>query len=101
MLLLGNRVRDDLVLPLTAGAAYLCTLAAPEPWPAGTQVELRFPNTTVDPWRADIDGADAVFRVAPGDVDDVLAARPRTVQLWYLPDDDTPMLWARGRIDPT
>ncbi len=101
MLLLGHQPRDDLVVPLTAGATYLCTLVASEPWPAGTRIELRFPHTTIAPWVADIDATDARFTIAPTRVDAALNLRPRTVQLWYLPDTDTPLCWARGRIDPT
>lgn len=101
MLLLGHEPRDDLVVPLTAGAAYQCTLVHPTAWPAGTRIELRWPHTGLAPWVADVDGADAVLTATPAQVDAALAARPRSVQLWYLPDPDQPWAWATGKVRPS
>lgn len=86
---------------LTHGGDFVATLTADDPWPVGTEVELRFstsPTATPMVWPATVDGTSVSWDVPAATVQDVIDAAATTARLHYIESDGTVLVWGRGRV---
>lgn len=90
----------DIVVTLAADSDFLTKFFAQDGWPVGTQIELRFTNSTgpVVVWEATVSGTDAVFSEDVASVAALIAAGPLSVRLHYLDTSGDDLLWGKGRV---
>jgi hypothetical protein len=93
----------EFVIPLPRLGDYLFALEAPQNWPAGVEIELRFyrtaePDADTSPfvWPAVITGALARWHATAAQIDAVRAAQARFVWAVYTNEDGIVLEWMRG-----
>lgn len=91
----------EMSVVLTHGGDFVASLVAVDPWPAGTQVELRFstgPTATPMVWPATVNGTTVSWDVPAVTVKLVIDAAATTARLHYIEPDGTVLVWGRGRV---
>lgn len=90
----------DFTVVLSPRASFVTALVAPEPWPDGTVIELRFADTAsaTTTWQADLDGPRAEWNRPRTDCAAVLEDGKTRVGLVCTDADGHELLWARGRV---
>lgn len=99
---LGMRPQE-LVVELSRDTSFWLTLVAPDDWPTGTTIELRFTvpddsNDTPTVWTATITGPSAEFYQADTAVDAVIDAGQTNVRLVCTDSAGRELLWGSGFI---
>lgn len=96
---LGPQVRPLNVQLWTDGSWWSTLTSSDGPWPAGVEIELRFPTQDSGEivWAADVSNDSASWSISEQDVAEVIAEEPRTVMLWYV-DNTTKIPWASGSV---
>lgn len=91
---------DTLKVVLVKGADFVSTLTRKDgtDWPVDTEVVLEFKTTSPVSWSATLTGSSAMWNVDQADVDALIAAKPRSVKLWYV-EGEVRLLWAQGDLD--
>lgn len=84
---------EPLLVRLTTGADFLCTLRLNEPWPTGTSLTLNFGGGSS--WLAVVSGAEASFNVDKAQADAV--GNGETVRLVYA-NGETDQVFASGKV---
>lgn len=93
----------EFAIPLPRIGHYLFGLRAPDPWPEGVAIELRFYQTSGpadddEPlvWTAQLNGDLAQWHATPEQVAAVRDAQARHVWLVYTNTEGVPLEWMRG-----
>lgn len=95
---------QDLTVVLSRDTSFVTALVAPEPWPAGTVIELRFTlpdDTSPTVWAATILGARADWNRPDTQVAVVLDAGKTKARLVAVDAAGRELLWARGWVRVT
>jgi hypothetical protein len=88
---------QDFVVILAQGADFATVLRRTDgtPWPAGLAVSIDF--STGQSWGAQVDGELISWTIDAAQVDEVIAANPASVRLWYV-DGATRLMWGAGKV---
>lgn len=93
---------DELTVSLSRDTSFVAALVAPEDWPVGTDIELRFTDgaddTTPTVWPASIDGERADWYQPDTACAAVLDAGKTRVRLVCIDPQGRDLLWARGWV---
>ena len=86
---------------LAPDSDFAAALIASDGWPAGAQIELRFPlSGSIVVWPAEIDGNTASWDVTADAVAALLGAGAQRVRLLYQDGSGGPaLLWATGAVN--
>lgn len=94
-----GRAPQKLKVTVSPGGSFVSSIRrATGNWADGTSLVLDFGSIE---WSADMDADVALWAKTAAEVDEMLAAKPKAVQLWFVDENGagSRTLWASGSVD--